>query len=149
AEKLLLFLSRRPSTDDFPAGQEEWNLDNALSLLCRAFPDFLNGVVGKEILDFGCGTGWQSVALARMGTSFVLGLETNPRTLEQARHLAQELGLCRQVQFTERWNESLRGRFDVIISQNSMEHFPEPAQALAQMKLAMKPEGRILITFGP
>jgi SAM-dependent methyltransferase len=149
AEKLLLHLSRGPGTDDFPAGQEEWNPDNALSLLCRVFPDFLNSIVGKEILDFGCGTGWQSVALAKAGASSVLGLEINPQTLEKARHLAQELGLGPRVQFAERLDESLEGRFGVVVSQNSMEHFPEPAQALAQMKSALKPEGRILITFGP
>lgn len=149
AEKLLLLLSRRPGTDDSPTSQKEWNLDNALSLLCRVFPDFLNGVVGKKILDFGCGTGLQSVALVRAGASFVLGLETNPLTLQRARHLAQELGLDREVEFAERLDECLKGRFDVVISQNSMEHFPEPAKALMQMKSALAPEGRIFITFGP
>ncbi len=149
SERLLLLLSRRPGTNDFLTGHEEWNLDNALSLLCAVFPGFLTCIIGKEILDFGCGTGWQSVALAKGGAAFVLGLENNTRTLEKAHRLVQEFGFSPTVKFAQVLDNRLQGRFDLVVSQNSMEHFVEPTQALEQMKSVLKPDGKIFITFGP
>jgi hypothetical protein len=36
---------------------EQWNPDNALWGFYREFPNFMDNVVGKEILDFGFGLG--------------------------------------------------------------------------------------------
>jgi 2-polyprenyl-3-methyl-5-hydroxy-6-metoxy-1,4-benzoquinol methylase len=149
SERLLLFLSRKPGTEDYEAGRDHWTVGDALSQLCRFFPNFLTSSVGKEILDLGCRTGYQSVALARAGAKYVVGLDINRAYLDKARELTRELGLTEQTKFTDRIEEGLRGGFDIVISQNSREHFPEPAQALDQMKSALKPNGNILITFGP
>jgi SAM-dependent methyltransferase len=149
AERLLLLLSRKPGTDDYQAGQDHWAVDDALSQLHRSFPNFLTTIAGKEILDFGCGTGYQSTALARMGAKHVVGLDTNTVLLERARELSRELDLTAKVKFINRLAKPLESNFDVVISQNSMEHFPDPVQALEQMKSALRPEGKILITFGP
>src|SRR5262249_30736755 len=148
SERLLLFLSRRPGTVDYKAGQDHWAVDDALLQLCRVFPNFLTRIAGKEILDFGCGTGYQSVALARMGAKHIVGLDINATFLDKARELARESGLTEQVRFADRFEEDFKGRFDIVISQNSMEHFKDAAGALAEMKAALKGDGVILITFG-
>jgi SAM-dependent methyltransferase len=149
AEKLLLSLSGKPGSSDYEAVQEEWNLDNALYLLCRVFPDFMGIIVGKEILDVGCGTGYQSVALARGGAKYVLGIDKNQKVLKKAQDLARELGLGEQVEFADKLEDRFRGRFDIVISQNSMEHFGDPVSALSEMKTALNQDGKLLITFGP
>jgi SAM-dependent methyltransferase len=146
-ERLLLFLSRKPGTSDYEAGQDHWAADDALSQLCQSFPNFLARIAGKEILDFGCGTGYQSVALARMGAKHVVGLDMNTTFLEKADELAKKSGLAEQVRFTDSL-EHLSNRFDIVVSQNSMEHFKNPASALDEMKKALKEDGVILITFG-
>jgi SAM-dependent methyltransferase len=149
-EKLLLFLSRKPGSDVYAAGQNDWTPENALSQLCRCFPGFLDRVAGKEILDFGCGTGYQSVALARMGAKHIVGFDWDKSFVEEAHQRANQLGLAGKVDFCAgRFDDSLRGRFDVVISQNSMEHFIDPAGVLNQMKQALKKDGVIFITFGP
>jgi SAM-dependent methyltransferase len=109
----------------------------------------LDRVVDKEVLDFGCGTGYQSVALARAGAKHVVGLDVNPSYLEKARQLANQTGLDGKVTFLDRLNRSFRARFDVVISQNTMEHFPQPIDVLREMKLVLKDGGVIFITFGP
>jgi SAM-dependent methyltransferase len=148
AEKLLLLLSRRPQAFDYDEGRDHWESRDPLSELCRYFPDFHTAIIGKEILDFGCGTGYQSVALAQMRAKHVVGLDTNPTHLEKGRELARELGLQEQVEFTDKFAEAFEGRFDIAISQNSMEHFTDPLGALNAMKAALKDSGGILMTFG-
>jgi SAM-dependent methyltransferase len=143
-----MMLSRAP--DDVRAGQgEPVGLDNALDLLCRCFPGFEREIVGKRVLDFGCGSGFQACAMAMRGAEFVLGLDTNPRTLVRAPELASRSGLDGRVTFRERLCAADIGRFDIVISQNSMEHFSDPKAVLDQMKSALAPDGRLLITFGP
>ncbi len=149
AERLLLLLSRRPGTADFPAGSPDWTLDDALSLLEEVFPDFRARIKGKDLVDFGCGDGYQSVAIARAGARRVLGLEANPRVLENARALAESVGAMERVAFAERLSDDFLEGFDYAISQNSMEHFSDPAAVLATMKAALRPTGKLVITFGP
>ncbi|NQT82853.1 class I SAM-dependent methyltransferase [bacterium] len=148
-EKILLFLSRKPGSSDNPADHKGWNEDNALSLLCRVFPNFINNIAGKDILDVGCGAGWQAVMLAKHGARYVLGLDTNPRAVKAGRDLARTLGVREKVEFTGKLSDRFKARFDIVISQNSMEHFGDPVKVLDYMKSALRPNGTILITFGP
>jgi len=150
SERILFSLSRAPQTRDYDLAREDWSVDNALHILAGAFPDFPRLIAGKKILDFGCGWGYQAVALIKQGARQVVGLDTYLKSLEKARHLAQAHGLTeKQVQFTDKLEQSDRGAFDIVISQNSMEHFVEAVKIVQEMKLALHPAGRLLITFGP
>ncbi len=149
SEKLLLRFSRKPGGPDYSYGRTESDSDDALSLLCKVFPNFLNGMRGTDILDYGCGTGRQAVALASHGARYVLGIDTNRKALGAAQALVRERNLEQQVEFSDWFNTRCVGQFDLVISQNSMEHYPDPASALEEMKSALKPNGRVLVTFGP
>lgn len=148
SERVLLRLSRKPGTDDFAGSQQEWNLENALSQLLPAFPNLVRLVEGKDVLDFGCGEGWQTVAMAKSGARFVLGLDSSAKMISKARQVARNAGVGDRVEFSQDIDECSQ-RFDIVISQNSMEHFPEPMDALQQMKQVLRPDGRILLTFAP
>jgi SAM-dependent methyltransferase len=150
-ERLLLAFSRKPdSTDYLHSDVERTSLDSALSLLKRVFPDFDGLVRGKRVLDFGCGKGFQSAALVKFYESSVLGVDTNPKTLAQAREISRAAGLSpTNPVFAAQVPEDMHGKFDIVISQDSFEHFPEPEEMLLQMISLINPSGRILITFGP
>jgi 2-polyprenyl-3-methyl-5-hydroxy-6-metoxy-1,4-benzoquinol methylase len=90
SERLLLLLSRKPGTVEHSREGEGTALAGAPSQLCRAFPDFPGLIAGKDVLDFGCGEGWQAVAMAQRGARFVLGLDSNANTLAKACRLAPE-----------------------------------------------------------
>jgi 2-polyprenyl-3-methyl-5-hydroxy-6-metoxy-1,4-benzoquinol methylase len=149
AERLLLALSRRPDTGDYSTPHDQRNLDNALSLLTVVFPEFLATICGKDILDYGCGSGLQALAMGQSGARSVFGLDTNQHAIAEALEQAKRLGLQARVEFGDSlaWLEGRR--FDLVICQNSMEHFPEPAQAIESMKSVLRTGGRIMITFGP
>jgi len=148
-EKLLLRLSKSPGSPDFRPGHVNYTLDTALSLLCRVFPDFMKSIAGKEILDFGCGSGYQAVSLALKGAKRVVGLDSNAECLSEARKLAAQVGLADRVRFIDHLDDSFLNRFEVIISKDSMEHYPDPSLALHQMQRVLKKDGILFITFGP
>ena len=148
-ERVLLALSRDPGMSDYIPAHVKYTMENSLSLLCRVFPDFLSMIRGKRILDFGCGTGHQTVALALAGADFVVGLDMNLASLETACDLATELGVSAKVKFIPEMTPHQRHGFDLVISKDSMEHYQEPVGALSAMIEAVHPTGRILITFGP
>lgn len=149
-EIVLRALSRPLGDADYASSVQEWTLDTALELLQRAVPCFDHLFVDRSVLDYGCGAGWQSVALAKFGARQVLGVDTNPQSLASARSLAAKFSISPdRLTFGECVPIAVRGTFDVVISQNSMEHFAKPAEVLREMKDALHPRGRLLITFGP
>jgi SAM-dependent methyltransferase len=148
-ERLLRRLSRKRGQPDRPGSQPEWTVANALATLENDFPDLDRIITAKRIVDFGCGGGYQTVSLALRGAAFVLGLDTNPRALSDARALARATSPTAPLDFSDRLSPDAAGTFDLVLSLNSMEHFPDPVATLRQMQVALRPGGTILISFGP
>lgn len=149
-ERVLVALSRAPDAADRPAATDHWDAHNALDLLRQEFPDFSARMRGKAVLDFGCGDGWQSVALAEAGAAHVVGVDTNEACLDRARARLARLRLPPdRVRFVRRLPETGGECFDVAISQNSFEHFPDPASVLRRLAAVLRTGGELLITFGP
>jgi ubiquinone/menaquinone biosynthesis C-methylase UbiE len=145
AERILLLFSHPPV--EHTQGEGEWTPMGATARLREAFPEILGAVRGVRVLDFGCGTGQQVVALAELGAREVVGLDVNARWLEVAGELAAKRGV-NNVRFVGSITE-LGEPFDLIITQNSMEHFADPDEALLQMTRVLADGGTIHITFSP
>lgn len=145
-DRLLLSLSYHPRLVGKTSGRgkptDKWNLDNALETLKGAFPELEDRIKGKKVLDYGCGDGFQSVAIANLGAENVLGVEIDDDRLGHAKKLANGVG---NVEFARK----IDGKFDVVISLNAMEHFVKPLENLKEMKDALRGEGLIFLTFGP
>jgi SAM-dependent methyltransferase len=148
SERILLAFSKKIGITN-QLLQEEWNIDNALTIMCEVFPDFLNTIVGKRILDFGCGEGYQSIAMVRKGAKYVVGIDVSQERLTKARYISDSLKLQDRIDFTNKLEDKFKKSFDIVISQNSMEHFKEPYKMFLEMKSALKSPGKLMITFGP
>ena len=98
-----------------------------LNELERAFPDLGAYVHDKDVLDFGCGRGDQAGAIAARFDARVTGLDTHTGLLAAARD---------RYGGSVRFIEHLNGEtFDVVISQDAMEHFDDPVARLAQCRV--------------
>ncbi len=144
AERLLLAFSEE-ATETATTGSGR----DVLADLEREFPELLQLVRERRVLDFGCGTGEQAEAIARAGAARVVGIDSNPRVLEEARLRTRNDPALGNLSFRDRLDADDRGSFDVVISKDAMEHFAEPEAALQQMAAALDANGRVLVTFGP
>jgi SAM-dependent methyltransferase len=148
-EWLLRKLSRKPGTEDYGDAMHDEPEGDPLAILKAEFPDLAALVRGKRVADFGCGPGAQAIALAGSYDCRVVGIDTNPRALAEASRLAREQRLDRErLSFCDFTAPDLWGSFDVVISQNAMEHYPDPDAALASMRSLLRPCGQVLLTFG-
>ena len=149
-ERILLSISRTPGGNDYLQKETELTIDNALNLLTRIYPRFSALVSGKRVVDFGCGTGYQSIALVKKHDCSVVGVDTNQQTLRKAIENAKYHNVSSQkLSFVENISADMLNSFDVVISQNSFEHFANPEKVLDEMGSLLNDSGIILLTFGP
>lgn len=149
-ERILLSLSRTPKGNDYLQNDAETTIDNALNLLTCVYPNFRALVSGKRVVDFGCGTGYQSIALVTKYDCSVFGVDTNKNTLMKAIKIAKNHNVSSQkLSFVESISPDMLNSFDVVISQNSFEHFSNPEKILEEMGKLLSDSGIILLTFGP
>jgi tRNA (mo5U34)-methyltransferase len=87
---------------------------------------------GRSVLDIGCNAGFYSVEMARRGAARVVGIDSDPRYLAQARLAARALGF-EQVEFRQMdvyQVAELGERFDFVIFMGVLYHLRHPLLAL-------------------
>jgi SAM-dependent methyltransferase len=92
---------------------------------------------GDRVLDFGCGTGWSSDMLARMGMD-VVGMDISPAALELAREASARRAAGvpgAQPRFEVYSGDRLEypdGHFDAVVVFDAFHHLPNPQGALGE-----------------
>ncbi len=103
---------------------------------------------GGRILDVGCGTGDDAIALAELvgTTGQVVGIDSSAVMVEEARRRAADLAL--PVTFTEGDAHHLTfadGTFDGCRADRTFQHLERPDQALAELVRVAKPGAVVLV----
>lgn len=97
-------------------------------LLAPALPEDLSG---KTVLDVGCNAGTFGLALKRRGAAQVVGIDTDPRYLAQARLAADVQGLELELHQLSVFDVAKLGRkFDVVLFMGVLYHLRHPLLAL-------------------
>ncbi len=103
---------------------------------------------GNRVLDFGCGTGWTSEMLVRMGMD-VVGMDVSPAALELARQSASRR--AREAVGAEPRFECYSGghldfpdgHFDAVVVFDAFHHLPNPQGLLAEFCRVLAPNCRL------
>lgn len=112
----------------------------------RAAFQILGADPGANILDVGCGTGDDALALAERVApgGRVTGLDTSASLVTEAQRRAPEV-----VDFRTGDAEALPfpdGVFDGVRADRVLMHVPDPAAAVAEMARVVRPGGRVVVT---
>lgn len=113
--------------------QKPWLLDH--------YPQsFLKGPLklkaDSAILDFGCGNGRLLQDLHYFGFTDLIGID---------KFIVDEINYDTGVKITKKPLAEIDKKFDLIMLHHSFEHLPGPLEILADIRNALKPDGRALI----
>lgn len=109
----------------------------------------LGNLRGKSVLDIGCGLGGKTVAYAEAGAR-VTGVDISEDNIARSVAFARSRGV--EAVFTAGDAERLpfaEGTFDVVIANDSLEHFAAPESALRELARVLRPGGSIFLFFTP
>ncbi len=118
---------------------------------CARFPGGID-FKDKTVLDIGCGHGALSIRAARQGAASVTGIDLVPKLVDFARTVvdAEFPDMAGRMDFRVARIEDLDDtRYDIIMSQATLEHVSDPALCLAHARQRLKKGGRFYLGFGP
>lgn len=98
--------------------------------------------VHHRLLDVGCGSGWSSYLLADRGYE-VVGVDLNAKAFQppSRNDLNLREGSVLDLPFAEK-------SFDAVSSYQCLEHVPNPAKALSEIRRVLRPGG-VVVFVGP
>jgi tRNA (mo5U34)-methyltransferase len=86
---------------------------------------------GMSVLDIGCNAGYYSLEMKRRGATRVVGIDSDPRYLAQARLASQVTGLAVELQQLSVYEiDRLQERFDLVLFMGVLYHLRHPLLAL-------------------
>ena len=148
SEAILQLFCRPVHVGSLNPSRDEWTVKTALTKADRVFPNFREAVQGKIVLDYGSGFGYQAIAMALAGAKHVYALDPWDSAVARATKLVAEHSVADRVSVITSPDEVI-GRADLVLSQNSFEHFPDPGRELNAMASLLAPGGKLYICFGP
>ena len=95
----------------------------------------------KKVLDVGCGTGFFAYSAAKKGGQ-VLGIDYSVEAIEIAKSQYSHPNL----EFKNIDVSKIKEKFDVIVSNGTLEHMDDPLKMLKLFKKCLNPKGCIIIT---
>ena len=104
----------------------------------RRFSDYFKFVSGKNILDFGCGTG-DFLQLIKSDCKNVTGVEIDENCIN---YLKSKDIIC-----YDNLSKVSNYHFHTIVSFHTIEHLPDPINSLSEMRKKLVKNGTIIIKF--
>jgi 2-polyprenyl-6-hydroxyphenyl methylase / 3-demethylubiquinone-9 3-methyltransferase len=104
-------------------------------------------LVGKKVIDIGCGGGILAESMARKGAQ-VTGIDLGEKALKVAELHSLETGIHVHYELiaAEAMAEREAGQYDVVTCMEMLEHVPDPAAIVQACAKLVKPGGRVFFS---
>ena len=107
----------------------------------HALPD----VIGKDVLELGCGTAYFGAWLKRRGARRVVGVDVTPAQLETARRLDEQLGLGLELVEANAEEGPLEDEsFDLVLSEYGASIWCDPYRWIPEAARLLRPGGELV-----
>jgi len=138
-----------PGTEHFDRAAATWDLEARRVALAQGVADAIAARIGLSgdltVLDFGCGTGLVTLALApRVGS--ITGADTSPGMLKALADKAEALGLpIGLIPLDAPDNAAFGGPYDLIVSSMTLHHVADVPTLFQHFARHLRPGGRVAL----
>ena len=95
---------------------EQYTLSEHVAANLLHMAAYSNGnIIGKSVLDLGCGTGRLALGACFLGAKEVVGVDVDPLAIKTASENSRNLGLAACVQWVNADVSSVAGSFDTVL----------------------------------
>lgn len=109
---------------------------------------YRDNCIGKSVLDYCCGNGWDSMFLAKLGAEDTMGIDISEVSIENCRKDARKEGVEDKARFMVMDAEAMsfeNDTFDIITEYGSLHHL-NLVKAYSEMSRVLKPDGKAICT---
>jgi putative methylase len=114
--ELELFLSKMESQPSPKANLEQYTISEAIAATMLYLAAYTNGdIIGKKVLDLGCGTGKLALAASYLGAQRVVGVDIDKTAIKTASENSEKAGFKTNVQWIIGDISAITGSFDTVL----------------------------------
>lgn len=128
------------------AGDSWWANYQRFDRMLRPFSDALmvaaHVQAGEKVLEIGCGAGTLAIEMARTSAD-VTAVDVSQGLIDLARNRQKDAGLSIDFHLGDASHMAFSPEFDLLFSHLGVMFFDDPAAAFANMRGALKAEGRL------
>jgi putative methylase len=113
---LELFLSKIKPHPSPQASLEQYTVSEAVAATMLYFAAYTHDdIIGKTVLDLGCGTGRLALGASLLGAQLAVGVDIDKAAVKLASENAEKAGLKANIQWIVGDINVISGRFDVVL----------------------------------
>lgn len=113
---LELFLSQMDLHPSPQASLEQYTISEAVAATVLNIAAYVNDdIIGKKVLDLGCGTGRLALAASYLGAGFTVGIDIDQTAIETAIGNVKKTGIQANIQWILGDLDAVMGTFDTVL----------------------------------
>ena len=114
--ELELFLSKMETQPSPKANLEQYTISDAIAATMLYLASYTNGdIIGKKVLDLGCGSGKLALAASYLGAQRVVGVDIDKTAIKTASENSENAGFKTNVQWIIGDVSVITGSFDTVL----------------------------------
>jgi SAM-dependent methyltransferase len=124
----------------FEEEEQHWWFQGRRTVVFGLLEKLLRKKQQRQILDFGCGTGLNTLHLQQWGR--VVSMDTSL----EAKKFCTQRGIRVLTQDIRQAQQRYKEQFDVVVALDVLEHIPHDKEALQALYTVLKPNGLLVLT---